>query len=118
MVEHHSNIDESLNTQEQKLAVENWDAPIIVTTNVQLFESLYSNKTSKCRKLHNLVNSVIILDEAQMLPPEFLRPILSVLNGLVHNFGVSIMFQLLQPALTELEKDKIHSKGFRNVVRK
>lgn len=100
VVEHHSNLDESINSQERKLAAENWDAPIVVTTNVQLFESLYSNRTSRCRKLHNLVNSIIILDEAQMLPPEFLQPILSLLKGLVGNFGISLMFSTAtQPTL-------------------
>src|SRR5690606_37497178 len=54
VVEHHSNIVDNTDTQQRKLAAENWDAPIIVTTNVQLFESLYANKTSRCRKLHNL----------------------------------------------------------------
>lgn len=108
VVEHHSNIDENTNTQERKLAAENWDAPIVVTTNVQLFESLFSNKTSRCRKLHNLVNSVIILDEAQMLPPEFLNPILAILKGLVDNYGVSVMFSTAtQPALS----GKIGGKG-------
>jgi len=101
VVEQHSNLDEDINTQERKLAAENWDAPIIVTTNVQLFESLYSNRTSQCRKLHNIVNSIIILDEAQMLPPEFLKPVLSVLRGLVENFNVSLLFSTAtQPALT------------------
>ncbi len=101
VIEHHSNIDENTNTQKRKLAAENWDAPIVVTTNVQLFESLFANKTSRCRKLHNLVNSVIILDEAQMLPPEFLNPILSILKGLVDNYDVSVMFSTAtQPALT------------------
>jgi CRISPR-associated endonuclease/helicase Cas3 len=101
VVEQHSNLDEDINTQERKLAAENWDAPIIVTTNVQLFESLYSNRTSQCRKLHNIVNSIIILDEAQMLPPEFLRPILCMLKGLVENFNVSLLFSTAtQPALT------------------
>lgn len=101
VVEHHSNLDESIISQERKLATENWDAPIIVTTNVQLFESLYSNRTSRCRKLHNLVNSIIILDEAQMLPPEFLQPILSTLKGLVDDFNISLMFSTAtQPALT------------------
>ena len=101
VVEHHSNIDDDLNSQKQKLATENWDAPIIVTTNVQLFESLFANKTSRCRKLHNLVNSIIILDEAQMLPPEFLNPILTTLKGLVDNYAVSVLFSTAtQPALT------------------
>lgn len=100
VIEHHSNIDEEANSNERKLATENWDAPIIVTTNVQLFESLFANKSSRCRKLHNLANSIIILDEAQMLPPEFLKPILSVLKGLVENFGVSVLFSTAtQPAL-------------------
>lgn len=100
VTEHHCNVDEDADSQERKLATENWDAPVVVTTNVQLFESLFANKTSKCRKLHNLVNSVIILDEAQMLPPEFLKPILSVLKGLVENFGVSVLFSTAtQPVL-------------------
>ncbi|MBW6490902.1 MAG: CRISPR-associated helicase Cas3' [Lentimicrobium sp.] len=108
VIEHHSNIDENTNTQKRKLATENWDAPIVVTTNVQLFESLFANKTSRCRKLHNLVNSVIILDEAQMLPPEFLNPILTILKGLVDNYDVSVLFSTAtQPALT----GKIGGKG-------
>ncbi len=101
VIEHHSNLDEDINSQERKFAAENWDAPIIVTTNVQLFESLFANKTSRCRKLHNLVNSIIILDEAQMLPPEFLNPILTTLKGLVDNYSISILFSTAtQPALT------------------
>jgi len=101
VVEHHSNIDDRIESQERKLATENWDAPIILTTNVQLFESLYSNRTVDCRKLHNIINSVIILDEAQMLPPEFLKPIIGVLKGLVEDFGVSILFSTAtQPAFT------------------
>ncbi len=108
VIEHHSNIDENTNTQQRKLATENWDAPIVVTTNVQLFESLFSNKTSRCRKLHNLVNSIIILDEAQMLPPEFLNPILTTIKGLVDNYSISVLFSTAtQPALT----GKIGGKG-------
>jgi CRISPR-associated endonuclease/helicase Cas3 len=100
VIEHHSNIDEEADSQDRKLATENWDAPIIVTTNVQLFESLFANRTSRCRKLHNIVDSIIILDEAQMLPPEFLKPVLSVLKGLVENFGVSVLFSTAtQPVL-------------------
>lgn len=100
VVEHHSNIDPDEETSKNRLASENWDAPIIVTTNVQLFESLFANKTSTCRKLHNIVNNIIILDEAQMLPPEYLKPILSALKGLVKYFGVTVLFMsATQPAL-------------------
>lgn len=124
VVEHHSNIDDITNTQERKLAAENWDAPIVVTTNVQLFESLFANKTSRCRKLHNLVNSIIILDEAQMLPPEFLQPILTTLKGLVDDYGVSVMFSTAtQPALTgriggkgQYAFDGIPSESVREIV--
>lgn len=100
VVEHHSNLDPSQETGRNRLACENWDAPIIVTTNVQLFESLFASRPSSCRKLHNIVNSIIILDEVQMLPPEFLQPILSVLRGLVKHFGVTVvMMTATQPAL-------------------
>lgn len=101
VVEHHSNLDPEKETHQNRLASENWDAPIIVTTNVQLFESLLSSRSSSCRKLHNIVNSVIILDEAQMLPPEYLTPILSVLQGLVKYFGVTVVLcTATQPALS------------------
>jgi CRISPR-associated endonuclease/helicase Cas3 len=100
VVEHHSNLDPDKEDSRSRLASENWDAPIIVTTNVQLFESLFAGRTSSCRKLHNLVNSIIILDEAQMLPPEYLKPIISVLRGLVEHFGVTVVLMTAtQPAL-------------------
>lgn len=100
VLEHHSGLDPDRETQQSKLATENWDAPIVVTTNVQLFESLFAARTSACRKLHNIVNSVVILDEAQMLPPEYLKPILSGLRGLVDNFGVTaVLCTATQPAL-------------------
>lgn len=100
VVEHHSNLDPDKEDVKNRLASENWDAPIIVTTNVQLFESLLASRSLSCRKLHNLVNSVIILDEAQMLPPEYLKPILSVLRGLVEYFGCTVLFcTATQPAL-------------------
>lgn len=104
VLEHHSNVnltDESRSTQSLKLATENWDYPIIVTTNVQLFESLFSNKPSVCRKLHNIVNSVLILDEVQTLPMEFLRPIVDTLDTLKRVFKVSVLFTTAsQPVLS------------------
>jgi len=100
VLEHHSNLDPEKESAKNRLASENWDAPIIVTTNVQLFESLFGNKTSVCRKLHNIVNSVIILDEAQMIPQEYFKPIISVLKGLVKYFGVTVvLMSATQPSL-------------------
>lgn len=94
VVEHHSNLQPDSNDERSpsQLATENWDAPIIVTTNVQFFESLYACRTSRCRKLHNICNSVVILDEAQMLPVEFLQPILDILQSLQSSFKTSILF--------------------------
>ena len=103
VVEHHSNLDasdETLETRRQRLASENWDAPIIVTTSVQFFESLFASRTSRCRKLHNIVNSVVILDEAQLLPPDFLEPILAALRELQRNYGVT--FVLCTAPLSQL----------------
>jgi CRISPR-associated endonuclease/helicase Cas3 len=76
LIEHHSQADaaDKEETGRSRLACENWDAPLIVTTNVQLFESLFAAKTSRCRKLHNVIGSIIVLDEAQQLPPEFCSP--------------------------------------------
>ena len=71
-----------------------------MTTNVQLFESMFSNKSSDCRKLHNIANSVIILDEVQALPTEFINPILSVLKSYKRHFGTSVLFMTAsQPIL-------------------
>lgn len=119
VLEHHSavpyddeldNIDDG--TSWARLASQNWDAPIIVTTTVQLFESLLSNKTSKCRKLHNIVNSVIILDEVQILPTKLLVPILDVLRQLVDHYGITIVFcTATQPAL----EDSPYLKGIKNI---
>ena len=104
VIEHHSNLDPEMETVESRLAAENWDAPLIVTTNVQFFESLFAARTSRCRKLHNVVNSVVVLDEAQLLPPEFLQPILDVMNLLVRHYGVTfVLSTATQPALGTLK---------------
>lgn len=104
VVEHHSNLNPDKETLRSQLATENWDAPIIVTTNVQFFESLYAAKPSRCRKLHNIINSVVILDEAQLLPPELLTPCVNVMNDLVRNYGVTLVLATAtQPALPKLD---------------
>ena len=69
----------------QQLAAENWDKSLVVTTNVQFFESLFSNRSSKCRKLHNIANSVVIFDEAQMLPVNYLSPCVRAISELICN---------------------------------
>ena len=100
VLEHHSSIDIEKETTFNRLASQNWNAPIIVTTNVQFFESFYNNRSSANRKLHNIANSVIIFDEAQMFPPEFLEPSLVIINELVTNFGCSaVICTATQPIL-------------------
>lgn len=108
IIEHHSNLEikqDDRNFDEENqymLACENWDAPIIVTTSVQFLESLFSNRSSRCRKLHRIVNSVVIFDEAQLLPPDYLHPILNCLEELKNTYGVTILLSTAtQPALGE-----------------
>lgn len=104
VVEHHSNLNPEVETQRSILAAENWDAPIIVTTNVQFFESLYAAKPGRCRKIHNLVNSVVILDEAQLLPPNLLKPCVDVINLLTRYFKVTLLLATAtQPSLPGLD---------------
>lgn len=101
VLEHHSNYDVSDDENDvNRLACENWDAPLIVTTNVQLLESLFSSKPSRARKVHAMANSIIILDEAQMLPESVLLPSLSALQCLCANFGSTVLFcSATQPAI-------------------
>ncbi|MDD3651230.1 CRISPR-associated helicase Cas3' [Immundisolibacter sp.] len=106
VIEHHSNAesDPGRESLRSRLACENWDAPVVVTTSVQFFESLFAARTSRCRKLHHIVNSVVVLDEAQLLPPEFLKPILAVLNLLTRHYGVTVVLSTAtQPALARQE---------------
>ena len=104
VVEHHSNLAPECETTATRLASENWDAPIVVTTTVQLFESLFAAKPSRCRKLHNLARSVIVLDEAQLLPVDHLRPILFALDELMARYGTSVVVSTAtQPALSARE---------------
>jgi CRISPR-associated endonuclease/helicase Cas3 len=104
VVEHHSNLSPEKETLRSQLATENWDAPIVVTANVQFFESLYAAKPSRCRKLHNIVKSVVILDEAQLLPSQLLRPCVDAINDLTRNYGVTLVLATAtQPALPKLD---------------
>ncbi len=109
VLEHHSGVDyavdeEATPVQRRKaLATENWDAPVVVTTAVQFFESLFANRPSRCRKLHNIANSVVIFDEAQSLPVSQLLPCVSVIAQLVLYYGVTaVLCTATQPALKPL----------------
>ena len=110
VLEHHSMVetnDEDEYDRNQvwaRLASENWDAPVVVTTTVQLFHSLFSNRTSSTRKLHRLARSVIILDEAQSLPPQLLDPILDALRQLTEQYGTSVVLcTATQPAFQTIK---------------
>ena len=109
VLEHHSGVtyetqDEATpETQRMARATENWDMPVVVTTAVQFFESIYSNRSSQCRKLHNLAKSVIIFDEAQMLPIPYLRPCVSAIAQLIGHFhATAVLCTATQPALNPL----------------
>ena len=99
VLEHHSNLEvkEDKETAKTRLATENWDAPLIVTTNVQLFESLFAAKTSRCRKIHNIADSVVILDEAQQLPRDFQKPITDMMRVLARDYGVTFVLCTATP---------------------
>jgi len=103
VLEHHSNLspeNEEKESTRSRLATENWDSPIIVTTAVQFYESCFANKTSRSRKLHNIANSVLILDEAQTLPVQYLAPCLRTLEQFSKNYHVTtVLCTATQPAI-------------------
>ena len=119
VLEHHSAFEmekESLWSAQRvgpdrlRLAMERWDSPIVVTTAVQFFESLFSNRPSRCRKLHSLARSVIVVDEAQTMPLPLLRPCVAALKELARNYGASIVLcTATQPALAAPTQD---TRGF------
>lgn len=111
VLEHHSNVlfdmelDQESNpgTLRMAQATENWDMPVVVTTAVQFFESLYASRSAQCRKLHNIAGSVVVFDEAQMLPLYALRPCVHAIAQLVKHYGVSgVLCTATQPALRPL----------------
>lgn len=124
LLEHHSGIDDEdmlkrrhegvAGRDKLKLAMEDWAAPIIVTTNVQLFESLFASRTSRARKLHNIAGSIIILDEAQTLPRHLLAPSVRILDELARNYGCTIVLcTATQPALDERNLSPGHPASLR-----
>lgn len=116
VVEHHSSLEEDDATPKSRLAAENWDAPLIVTTSVQFFESLFSAKSARCRKLHNIARSVVVLDEAQMLPVDYLEPILEVMRLLVAHYQTTFVISTAtQPALGEKKYPGYHFKGINDI---
>ncbi|MCS7062501.1 MAG: CRISPR-associated helicase Cas3', partial [Methylacidiphilales bacterium] len=125
VLEHHSNVSPPTNpNQEEKhhldLASENWDAPIIVTTSVQFLESLFAASPSRCRKLHRIPRSVVILDEVQTLPPHLLAPCFNVFRELQRHYGVTFLFcSATQPAFRRagsLPKDFFEPHELREIA--
>ena len=117
VMEHHCNFLPDDSDWKTRLATENWDAPVVVTTNVQFFNSFYSNKPAKCRKLHNVANSIIIFDEVQAIPVEKLRPCLEVIKELSLNYGVtSVLCTATQPAIGFSEKFTSGLKNVREII--
>ncbi|AML51934.1 CRISPR-associated endonuclease Cas3'' [Falsihalocynthiibacter arcticus] len=115
ILEHHSAIEADKNHEGRdklRLAMEDWAAPVVVTTNVQLFESLFAARPGRARKLHNIAGSVIILDEAQTIPRPLLLPCLAMLDSLARVFGCSIVLcTATQPAVGETLKGGLALAG-------
>jgi CRISPR-associated endonuclease/helicase Cas3 len=118
VLEHHCNFTPDEKDWRSKLASENWDAPVIVTTNVQFFNSFFANKTSKCRKLHNIANSIVIFDEVQAIPVEKLQPCLEIIRELTRNYKVSaVLCSATQPAIQQSTDFEKGLSGVREIIR-
>lgn len=108
VLEHHSNITLDGNNFKARWASENWDIPVIVTTNVQFFESLFAKQTTKSRKIHNISNSIVIFDEAQMLPSDYLSPCMAAVSELITNYSVTaVLCSATQPL--------VHKYAYKNI---
>jgi CRISPR-associated endonuclease/helicase Cas3 len=117
VLEHHSNLDAGLETTASRLATENWEVPLVVTTSVQFYESLFANRTSRCRKLHNMAKSVVILDEVQTLPVDKLYPCLRALDELAKGYGASVVLcTATQPAVHHRDEFPIGLSGVREII--
>jgi CRISPR-associated endonuclease/helicase Cas3 len=120
VIEHHSALDPedpARETPKSRIACESWDAPIVVTTSVQLFESLFANRSSACRKLHNLARAVIVLDEVQTLPPGLLAPILDALRDLADVYGSTVVLSTAtQPALKKRDALSLGLEDVREIA--
>lgn len=118
VLEHHCNAEyEPDRDRLSRLATENWDAPLVVTTTVQFYESLFSNRPSRCRKLHNIAGSVVILDEVQTIPVDLLQPTLRALEQLVHGYGVTVVLcTATQPAVIKRPGFDIGIEGVREII--
>jgi CRISPR-associated endonuclease/helicase Cas3 len=117
VLEHHSNTDPEQESTRSRLQSENWDAPLVVTTNNQFFESLFASRTSQCRKLHRIARRVIILDEVQSLPVELLVPTLLAIRELVESFGCTVVLcTATQPALQWQDDFAIGLHEIRDII--
>lgn len=117
VVEHHSALDYDEESYASRLAAENWDSPLVVTTAVQFYESLFANRSSRCRKLHNLSRSVIVLDEVQKIPVDLLAPCLAALRELVSGYSTTVVLcTATQPALDKRQGFTIGIEDVREIV--
>jgi CRISPR-associated endonuclease/helicase Cas3 len=121
VLEHHSAFEERPGAEPEardklRLGMETWDAPVVVTTAVQFFESLFGDRPSKCRKLHNVARSVVVLDEAQTVPLPLLRPCVAALDELARSFGASVVLcTATQPGVVEEDGGRGFEGGLRDV---